>query len=115
MSRIRLTESQLHNVIRRCVNEALKEDLHTDNTEIGDGSFPNPSAMVDDKFSRVRQALVLAGYKLVEYGDDMNGDGKAYFRGPNDEMLEITYQWNKEPNKKDSYIAGKVKDAYQWE
>lgn len=31
MNRIRLTESQLHNVIRRCVNEAIEE---TDDDEL---------------------------------------------------------------------------------
>lgn len=96
------------------MNEALKEDLYKDNTEIGDGSFPNPSAMINnDRYDRVAEVLSQAGYKLLEYGNDMNGDGITYYRGPNGEILEITYKWNKIG--KDSYRAGKVKDAYQWD
>lgn len=106
MRRIRLTEDRLRGMIREAVKGVLNE-------EIGDGSFPNADALVDINHKRVEQALIDAGYRIEEYGDDINGDGVEYFvNDETGERVEITYKWNKVGNK--SYKSGKVIDAYVW-
>ena len=104
--RIRLTESDLHRVVKESVNRVIKET-------IGDGSFPNADALVNTTHKRVEQALINAGFEVEEYGDDMYGNGVEYFvNGETGERVEITYKWNKVG--RDSYKSGKVKDAYVW-
>ena len=50
---IRLTESDLHKIVKKSVNKVLKE-------EIGTGEFPNPDALVNTTHNRVEQALLNA-------------------------------------------------------
>ena len=104
--RIRLSERDLHRVIRESVKRVLKE-------EIGDGSFPNPDALINTSQKRVEQALVNAGFEVEEYGDDMHGNGvECFVNNETGERVEITYKWNKVG--RDSYRSGNVKDAYVW-
>lgn len=103
---IRLRESEL----RRMIAESVKRVL---NEVIGDGSFPNPHALVNTTHKRVEQALLNAGFEVEEYGDDDYGNGVEYFvNDETGERIEITYGWNKVG--RNHYKSGKVKDAYVW-
>lgn len=103
---IRLTESDLHKIVKKSVNNVLKE-------EIGTGEFPNPDALVNTTHNRVEQALLKAGFKISEYGDDIYGNGvETFVNDETGETVEITYKWNKQGN--NHYKSGKVKDAYVW-
>ena len=89
---IRLTESDLHKIVKKSVNKILKE-------EIGTGEFPNPDALVNITHNRVEQALLNAGFKISEYGDDIYGNGvETFFNDETGETGEITYTWNKQGN-----------------
>jgi len=103
---IRLTENDIQRIVKNSVKRILKE-------EIGDGSFPNPDALVNITHKRVENALLNAGFEVEEYGDDMNGDGIEYFvNNETGERIEIKYNWRQVG--RDSYKSGKVKDAYVW-
>ena len=103
---IRLTESDLHKIVKKSVNKVLKE-------EIGTGEFPNPDALVNITHNRVEQALLNAGFKISEYGDDIYGNGvETFVNDETGETVEITYKWSKQGN--NHYKSGKVKDAYVW-
>lgn len=103
---IKLNESELKRMIAESVKRVMNE-------VIGDGSFPNPDALVNTTHKRVEQALLNAGFEVEEYGDDRHGNGVEYFvNDETGERIEITYGWNKVG--RDHYKSGKVKDAYVW-
>ena len=103
---IRLNESELKRMIAESVKRVMNE-------VIGDGSFPNPDALVNTTHKRVEQALLNAGSEVEDYVDDMYGCGVEYFvNDETGERIEITYGWNKVG--RDHYKSGKVKDAYVW-
>lgn len=101
-NKIRLSESQLHRVIKESVKRIIQE-------EIGDGSFPNPDALKGQSLKRVEQALYQAGFKMDEYGDDMYGNGVVYFTNDEGITVSISYPWEKTDGHR--YIAGKVSQA----
>lgn len=74
--RINLTESQLHNVIRRCINEAMEDDMLED----------SPEYRVNDKYYKYEVDAVRhnirshGGYEDCSKSFDNLNDAKNYIQ-----------------------------------